>query len=90
LGGAEELDGSEGAEAVEEIAGDEVGARFAAGEGEHRHVGTAAAGEPGNGGAVFIVRVGGNVKDAGGGLELEKRAPEAGGAAVFGKRVGRK
>ena len=45
------------------------------------------AGEEGDGGAVFIVRVGGDVHGADGGFGRELGAVEAGGAAVFGDGI---
>jgi len=83
----EELLGADEAERVFEVAGNEVLAAFAAGEGEVGNTGTEAAGVEGEHAAVFVVGVGDDVEDAGAGVEFAEELGEAEGAAVDGGLV---
>ena len=70
LVGLEEFVGAEDAEGVVGFGGHGVLAAFAARQGEEHGADAEAAGEIGEQGAIFVVRVGDDHHDAGGGIEL--------------------
>jgi len=81
--GFEELVGADEAEGVVAVGGHGVLAAFAAGESEEGAADAEAAGEISEQSAVFIVRVGDDHHEAGGGGEALERLVKSGLAAVF-------
>jgi len=88
LAGLEELAGADEAEGVVGIGGHGVLAAFAAGEGEEGAADAEAAREIGEQGAVFVVRMGDDHHEAGGGGEAPEGLLEGCCATVFGEGLG--
>jgi len=83
LAGLEELVGADEAEGVVGVGGHGVLTAFAAGEREEGAADPEAAGKIGEQGAVFVVGVGDDHYEAGGGGEALEGLLEGGGATVF-------
>ena len=88
LAGLEEFAGADEAEGVVGVGRHGVLAAFAAGEGEQRAADAEAAGEVGEQGAVFVVRVGDDHHEAGGGGKALEGLFKGGCAAVLGDGEG--